>query len=193
MYAYCGNNPVYRKDDSGEFWHLVIGGIVGAVIGGVSAALSGGDWVDVFIGAAAGAASGVLVASGAGIIAQAIGGAAISMASNAAQQINDIVSDKSGNTKFSVADMAFDGAVGLACGIIGGNGASYGNTAGINASWKQLLKRGLSNKSAQSYFAKTAHNAEKKFVLTALKNGLVINAGGAGISVAKTTLVRWLS
>ena len=190
MYSYCGNNPICRKDDGGEFWHLVIGGVVGAIIGGVSAALSGEN---VWIGIAAGAASGVLVASGAGVVAQAIGGAAISMVSNAAQQINDIVNDESGNTKFSVGDMVFDGAVGLACGIIGKNGASFGNTAGINASWKQLLKRGLSNKAARSYFAKTAHNAEKKFVLTALKKGLAINAGGAGISVAKTTVVRWLS
>ena len=192
MFAYCGNNPVLRKDESGEFWHLVIGGVVGAIIGGVSAAITGGDWVDVCIGAAAGAISGVLVASGAGIIAQAVGGAAIAMASNAAQQVNEIVKDPSGNTKFSVGDMVFDGAVGLVCGVIGKNGASYGNTAGINASWKQLLKRGISNKSAQAYFAKTAHNAEKKFVLTALKEGLEINAIGSMISVVKTTIARWV-
>ena len=31
MFAYCGNNPVSRGDEGGEFWHLIIGAAVGVV------------------------------------------------------------------------------------------------------------------------------------------------------------------
>ena len=29
LYNYCDNNPVMRADDSGHFWHVVIGAVVG--------------------------------------------------------------------------------------------------------------------------------------------------------------------
>ena len=29
MYAYCGNNPVSRVDDKGEFWNVIIGAAIG--------------------------------------------------------------------------------------------------------------------------------------------------------------------
>ena len=31
MFAYCGNNPVSRSDETGDFWNIIIGAIVGAV------------------------------------------------------------------------------------------------------------------------------------------------------------------
>ena len=37
LYAYCGNNPVARRDDGGKFWNFVIGGVVGGLIGGIVA------------------------------------------------------------------------------------------------------------------------------------------------------------
>ena len=33
MFAYCGNNPVSRKDEGGEFWNVVVGAAVGAFMG----------------------------------------------------------------------------------------------------------------------------------------------------------------
>ena len=33
LYAYCGNNPVARHDDGGEFWHIAVGAFVGGLIG----------------------------------------------------------------------------------------------------------------------------------------------------------------
>ena len=33
LYAYCGNNPVSRKDDGGEFWEAVAIGFIAGVIG----------------------------------------------------------------------------------------------------------------------------------------------------------------
>ena len=45
MFAYCGNNPVSREDDGGEFWHIVAGALVGVdsqfISGVVSNALEG--------------------------------------------------------------------------------------------------------------------------------------------------------
>jgi len=143
LFAYCDNDPVNRKDDGGQFWHLVVGGVIGGVIGAISSAVSGGNLTDVMIGATAGALGGVLAASGAGIVAQAVGSAAISMVSNAASQANHILKDETHETRFDVGDMLFDGVVGLACGLWGGNGASYGNSGGINAAGRQLFRRGF--------------------------------------------------
>ena len=33
MYLYCGNNPVVRADDEGDFWNIVVGAVVGAALG----------------------------------------------------------------------------------------------------------------------------------------------------------------
>ena len=40
MFAYCGNNPVTRKDMSGHFWNVIGGAAVGALIGVASQAIS---------------------------------------------------------------------------------------------------------------------------------------------------------
>ena len=82
LYAYCDNNPITRKDDGGEFWHIV----AGAVIGGIASAVveivknpNDINWAsvakEVIVGAATGALSasglpvGVVVAANAGISA----------------------------------------------------------------------------------------------------------------------------
>ena len=190
LFAYCGNNPVSRADSNGQFWHLVVGGVIGGIIGAISSAASGGDVVDILIGAAAGAAGGVLAASGAGIVVQAIGSAAISMISNAASQVNHIVQDETGATEFDVGDMLFDGAVGLACGTWGGNGASYGNSGGIMAAGKQLFKRGFFNPQARSYYAKVAHNMGGEYVFKPLLQSLGKSAVGSTIVTGKNILVN---
>ncbi len=188
MFTYCGNNPVSRADNNGQFWHLVVGGVIGGIIGAISSAASGGDVVDVLIGAAAGAAGGVLAASGAGVVVQALGSAAISMASNTASQVNHIVKDETGETTFNVGDMLFDGVVGLACGTWGGNGASYGNAGGITAAGKQLFKRGFFNPQARSYYAKVAHNMGGEYVFKPLLQSLGKSAVGSAIVTGKNIL-----
>ena len=191
MFAYCGNNPVSRNDEGGEFWHIVIGAVVGATIGVVTSAIGGGDLTDCIIGGLAGAAGGALAATGAGVVWQALGSAAISMASNAAGQYRDILQDDTGKTKFDVGDMLFDGAVGLICGIAGGNGASYGNTGGINAAWKQFGKRWVSGDgfdAAFGHFVKQAHRIGGDFVLEALSDSLHISAIGSYVITAKNLL-----
>ncbi len=191
MFAYCGNNPVARADSSGEFWHLVMGGVIGGAIGAVSSAVSGGNLADILIGATAGALGGVLAASGAGVVVQAIGNATISMVSNAASQANKIVNDPTGETEFDIGDMLFDGVVGLACGIAGGNGASYGNTKGINAATKQWFKRGFFDSNARSYYVKNACREGGEHVFDALLSSLDKTVIGAAITTGKNWLKNW--
>ena len=186
LFAYCDNNPVMRADHGGEFWHLVVGGAIGGIIGGVSAAISGGDAVDVLIGVVAGAAGGILAATGAGVVAQAVGSAAISMTTNAITQARNISKGK--QSKFDVGDMLFDGTVGLAAGAWGGNGASYGNSGGIMKAGTQLLKRGLFNAQARSHYAKVAHRMGGEFVLKPLLESLGKNAVGSAVVTGKNAI-----
>ena len=192
LFAYCDNNPITRADDGGEFWHLVAGAVIGGVIGGVSAWLSGGDGVDILIGTLAGAGSGLLTASGAGAVVQVVAGAGIAMASNAAQQTNKIVKKK--QEGFDVGSMIFDGVVGGACGVMGGNGASYGNTAGIKAAGKnfttQVFKNGRNASKAAIYYAKTAHRAGGDFVMKELTKSLGYNTVGNAIITFKERLMQ---
>lgn len=77
MFAYCGNNPTSRSDETGDFWNFVIGAVVGAVVNAVTTAIesyeSTGhvDWGSVAISAATGAFCGAVAASGLGALAQA--------------------------------------------------------------------------------------------------------------------------
>lgn len=32
LFVYCGNNPVSRTDNNGQFWHLVVGGVLGGIM-----------------------------------------------------------------------------------------------------------------------------------------------------------------
>ena len=40
LFAYCGNNPVSRADDGGQFWNIIIGAAAGAVLGAVTQIVS---------------------------------------------------------------------------------------------------------------------------------------------------------
>ena len=50
LFAYCDNNPITRKDDGGDFWHIIVGAAIGAVVGGVVKAITniatGNEWSD---------------------------------------------------------------------------------------------------------------------------------------------------
>jgi len=168
---------------------MLVGGIIGGVIGAVSSIASGGDWMDVVISTATGALGGVLAASGAGVVLQAAGSAALSMASNALSQAKDIALDETGDKGFNVADMLFDGTVGLIAGAAGGNGASYGNTAGIKSATKQWFKKGFFNPQARRYYAKTAHNKGGAYVFDSLLRSLGKTARGSTV----VTVKNWLT
>ena len=143
MYAYCGNNPVCRYDDGGEFWHLVIGAAVGAAISFVSSVVTdlvAGEevnWKLAGISAASGAVSGLLAATGVGLAGQVVGNAVISGVTNVITQI----ATKPAN-KFSWSELGTEIAAGAVSGLVGGKGASYVPKASTitNVTFKTTVK-----------------------------------------------------
>ena len=165
---------------------MIVGAVVGGLIGAVSAALGGGNGLDIAIGFLAGAAGGLLAASGACVLVQAIGSAAINIISNTAQQLNHIYVQNDQeyfNVADMVADMVADGLVGFMCGSWGGSGASYGNSQGIMSAGKQLIHEGLFNSQAWRNYFVSACRRDGTFVLTALIESL----GKAGIGSTAIT------
>jgi RHS repeat-associated protein len=77
-YAYCINNPLIYKDSNGEFWHIIIGALVGGVINLTTKAVQGkiNSWGDGFAAFGIGAAAGALGAATGGAAFAAAGGAA---------------------------------------------------------------------------------------------------------------------
>lgn len=69
-YGYVLNNPLKFTDQSGEFFWVAV--IIGAVIGGTTAAIKGGNFGDILLGALIG---GVAAGVGAGVANLAAGGA----------------------------------------------------------------------------------------------------------------------
>ena len=62
LFAYCDNDPVNRKDDGGEFWHIIAAGAINGAISAINNAVTqihekgsdNFDWGQVFIAAAFG-------------------------------------------------------------------------------------------------------------------------------------------
>ncbi len=128
-FAYCGNNPVSRSDNGGEFWNVVIGAAIGAVVSVattyITAAITGStvSATDVIISAAAGALSGGLAATGLGAIGQGIGNALINAGTSVA---SDIVAGNSlGET---ITNGVVSAGIGFATGYLGGNGIRHKST-----------------------------------------------------------------
>ena len=190
MFAYCGNDPINREDTQGEFWNIIGGALVGALVGGivkvVSNAVEGKKLTD-GLGTAmvAGAVSGGLAASGIGLVGQVVGNAAISMASNATDQ----VARNGGFQNFDAGDMLIDGAIGAGVGLIGGHGAGSKNVTNLG---KQTVKRtmdalthqGVSTATKEfgkaiAYFGKNAKHMVKPLIKSFIRTGTASLAGSA--------------
>jgi RHS repeat-associated protein len=136
LYAYCDNNPITRKDDGGEFWNFVIGGVVGAVVGGVTAAISSykssGEvnlW-STLVGATTGAIGGVIGASGICALGQAVASGVLNAATNVA---TSYIEEKD----ISVFDVALDAAIGA----IGSSVGSFA-TRKLASAAEDIISRG---------------------------------------------------
>ena len=112
------------------------------------------------------------------------------MAEDELTQVKNIALDTTKETKFNVGDMLFDGAVSAICGARGGNGASYGNTAGIKSAGKQLFKRGFFNQQARDYYFKNAHQAGVTYVFKALLESFRVSSVGSVVVTAKNIASR---
>ena len=189
MYLYCGNNPVARADDEGDFWNIVVGAVVGAALGALvqigSNLLAGEHWLDgVGTAALTGAASGALAASGVGLVASVAGNAAISMAGNAT---NQVIKNK-GFDNFDVGDMLLDGAIGAIAGRVGGKG--MGKFANLKTLNKNLTKKVISGsketvKQGVRYYVSQTKFAYNKYLLEPLKKSARVGFG------AQTAWTLW--
>ena len=181
MYLYCGNNPVVRADDEGDFWNIVVGAVVGAALGALvqigSNLLAGEHWLDgVGTAALTGAASGALAASGVGLVASVAGNAAISMAGNAT---NQVIKNK-GFDNFDVGDMLIDGAIGAIAGRAGG--AGMGRSVNLGTLNKNLTKKimGATNETIKKgikYYVSQTKFAYKEYLLKPLKKSARVGFG----------------
>ena len=204
LYAYCDNNPVMRRDDGGEFWHVLAGAAAGAIIGGAvkmaSNFIEGKSLTTGLVTAVvAGAASGALASTGIGLAGIIAGNTAISMAENA---INQIVENQ-GFSDFDVVDMLFDGAIGGVAGAIGGAEKGTKNLMNLgkqtvkrtfNATANKGFKAGLKEAGkAFAYYGKNSAKYYKKIP----KNLLVDSFSAIGTTIVTSNYMkdqyhRWL-
>ncbi|MBE6920297.1 MAG: DNRLRE domain-containing protein [Ruminococcaceae bacterium] len=116
MFAYCGNNPVSRKDDGGDFWNVIVGAVVGAALSVASELVSQTvkyiatgekiDWGDVITSAAGGAVyGGVMAATGSNMAASMASSATTSVISGVrnGDSVEKIIADTAKNTLISGA------------------------------------------------------------------------------------------
>ena len=149
MFAYCGNNPVIASDESGEFWHIVVGAIVGVVSQYVSDVVSnvleGKTGVDIFrptssiADYAASAASGALAATGIGLAGSVAANTAISSVAYLANTISE-------GDEPTLAGLAIAAGTGMASGFIGGSGVDGNNIKGAWNTSKDVLSTAVSPK-----------------------------------------------
>lgn len=179
MFAYCGNNPVSRKDDGGEFWNFVVGAVVGAVVAAVTTAVdavkedgwgaltSGKTWAKMGVSAVCGAINGTVAASGVHVLV----GGVVSGATGFVESLSHELIDNNGKmNKDSWAEVATDTAVGFLGGLAGGNGAMHGNkymAKQITRLKKHIATDGL--KKAGSFYLKMTVNYSKQFIKPTLQ------------------------
>ncbi len=86
LFTYCGNSPVARADDGGQFWNVVAGAVIGAIVGAVTEIVNETieyvatgdpiDWGDVVIESFSGAVYGGVVAATGSTVAGSVASSA---------------------------------------------------------------------------------------------------------------------
>lgn len=178
-FVYCGNNPVSRSDDEGEFWHIAVGAIVGAVVNVATSytlnKLMGNEysWANAAQDAITGALSGGLAASGVGIVGQRIANGIISAASTAYSSYKEDGRFTTGDAAKTVVSFG----IGAWSGNYGGAGfASNKNIAKqveiIGSNLHSILRKSSQNtiKRSLSYISFAADQTFRKFVVGAVMN-----------------------
>ena len=154
LYAYCDNNPITRKDEDGEFWHVLIGAAVGVVSQYVSDVISnlisGESGLEILIPSSsivdyiASAASGALAATGIGAIGSALASAAID---GTAYVANKLIDGEEINTTELTVTMLFSAAT-------SSKGIDGKKLRGIYHRSTQILETAVSPRKIAMYTAK---------------------------------------
>ena len=192
MFAYCGNNPISRADDGGEFWNIVIGAVVGAIVSAVTTAVdtytSTGsiDWEKVGISAAVGAVSGGVAATGLGTIAQA----AISAGAAAVGSVVTDIYDRSKDP--DAGNITWEEVSGIAARAVGSAAIGFGSSVFGTAAGK-IVSGGLeSSGSAMVFRGKIGAGCWTKAQANNLvKQGKAMINTARGISSVVGTIFTW--
>ena len=157
MFAYCGNNPVARKDENGEFWHIIVGAAVGIVTQYAVDVVS--DWIkgetlteilkpnSTIADYASAAISGALAASGIGF-AGAI--AVNAVLGGATYYANCIINGTEANS----LDMLLATTIGGISGAIGGSGVNGAKLRGVVKTSKYVVRTAISTARKNMYKGK---------------------------------------
>lgn len=209
LFAYCGNNPISRADNNGQFWNIVIGAVVGGVVSGVVSAVTSlvqtgsVDWGSVAINAAVGAASGAIAATGLGAVSQAGLSAVASGVGNYAEQVYT-----KGVDGVNAADVICSALIGGGTSLIGsaagkllGGKLENAGTTLLSKGKDKLLTGMLRNSLGQSHSSLLRQGA--KYVAQATKmintyRGLSSVVGsciggitGGGYNTLKISVLEW--
>ena len=191
LFAYCGNNPIERNDEDGEFWHILVGAIVGVVTQYVSDVVSNlasgksfveslsptSTWADY----ASAAISGGLAATGIGLAA--------SVAANATLGgVTYLANCEIKGEEANVTDFAIATGIGGISGLIGGKGADGKNLRGAVNTSKQILKTAVSPKKIAMYTGKIA-NCWKSAIVSGLRTSAAGFASN-GLNYARRKITK---
>jgi hypothetical protein len=174
MFAYCGNNPIARKDDGGEFWNWVVGATVGALVGAINTAVevyqkdgwdafsSGKTWAKIGVSAACGTINGLVAASGACYVTGGFVGGLTGAVESMAHQLIDSDGDFS---QINGTEVLTDFTVGMIGSAAGGNGAIRGSKY-MAYQGKSFAKHAASKgtQNAVSFYYKMTANYSKQFI-----------------------------
>jgi len=170
LYTYCDNNPIMRKDESGDFWNVLVGAVVGATVGLVTSIVEEvieddfdfkEDFGKILTSTFVGAAEGALVAT---FPAASV---AISAAASATESaINGAINgDSFGDI---VIDSVVSGTLGAVAGSMGSSFVKGGKLINEGAeSVGKAFKRGIHpvvKKSAKKSLKKAAKFIGKEYM-----------------------------
>ena len=164
MFAYCNNNPIIAIDENGEWFHIVVGAVVGGISSFISSVvtdvIAGNevDWCGAAISAGTGAAAGALVAA-----FPACAGLISAGASATESVIDDLRAGS--NLQTTVTNATISAGFGYFLGSAGSSNAKLLNEAG--RSIPQALKGNhpLVRKGAKKVIKKAAKTILKSLVV----------------------------
>ena len=178
LFSYCGNNPVSRSDDGGEFWNFVVGAIVGAVVGALSTAVDavqeggwealteGETWGKIVVSSVCGSVNGLVAASGVATWASGAVGAATGFVESLGHELIDNHGEMS---KESWIEVGKDTAIGFVGGLAGGSGAIKGDTYMLRQGSRFLKHYSTDGlRKSLSFFYKMTATHSKKFIVPTL-------------------------
>ena len=195
MFAYCGNNPIARKDEGGKFWNIVIGAAVGAVVSAATTAIQSyleTGSVDVgktIISGIVGAASGAVAATGLGALAQAAITAVVTMGGDVATQM---ICEKKTWNQVDKKQVIHNGLVAGGTSLLG-SALGKITSSGYTIKGESLIDAGK-NKLLTGYVRQSAGQSHTKLINqghTLIAAGTKSVNTGRGISSVTGTVLTW--